>query len=214
MSEKHHKPTSVMIVEDEGIVALDLRRRLDDLGFAVVGHASDAEEALRGVRAEAPDVVLMDINLGDGPDGITVAEMLAKESDVPVVFLTAHSDPATLARAGGTAPFGYVLKPVRDRELQIAIEMALYKHQSEMQLKRVVRDLENALSQVKTLSGLLPICLHCKNIRGDRGYWVAVEEYLSTHADVAFSHGICEKCLALYYPDLRVGAVEPDAPKE
>ena len=123
---------SVIIVEDEGVVALDLKRRLERMGYSVAAQASGGREAVEKVRETAPDLVLMDISLGEDLDGIEAGEIIRGRLHVPVVYLTAHSDRATLERAKATEPQGYVLKPFRDRELQIAIEMALYKHKAEM----------------------------------------------------------------------------------
>ena len=125
---------SVIIVEDEGLVALDLKRRLERMGYSVTARASGGREAVEKARETAPDLVLMDIFLGEDPDGIEAAEIIRERLYVPVVYLTAHSDGATLERAKATGPLGYVLKPFRDRELQIAIEMALYKHRAEMMI--------------------------------------------------------------------------------
>jgi len=127
-------PARVIIVEDEGLVALDLKRRLERMGYSVAAQASGGREAVEKAREAAPDLVLMDICLGEDLDGIAAAEIIRQRLQVPVVYLTAHSDAATLERAKVTEPHGYVLKPFRDRELQIAIEMALYKHKAEMML--------------------------------------------------------------------------------
>src|SRR5438093_1262329 len=125
---------SVIIVEDEGVVALDLKRRLERMGYSVAALASGGREAVEKARETGPDLVLMDISLGEDLDGIEAAEIIERRLHVPVVYLTAHSDAATLERAKATEPYGYVLKPFRDRELQVAIEMALYKHRAEMML--------------------------------------------------------------------------------
>jgi DNA-binding NarL/FixJ family response regulator len=101
------------------------------MGYVVVAQAADGRQAVEEARRTTPDLVLMDIRLGHGPDGVEAADIVRRELELPVVFLTAHSDEATLNRAKVAEPFGYVLKPVRDRELHIAIEMALYKHEAE-----------------------------------------------------------------------------------
>src|SRR5262249_18835188 len=122
----------VLIVEDEGLIAADIARRLESLGHHVTGAASTAEEAI----AQAPDadVVLMDIRL-DGPrDGIDAATEIRSRFRTPVIFLTAHADRSTLERAKLAAPFGYVVKPLGlAGGLQAAIEIAVYKHAMERQ---------------------------------------------------------------------------------
>jgi signal transduction histidine kinase len=134
--------TKVLIVEDERIVALDLQYQLRRLGYTVSDVASTGEEALRIAEETQPDVVLMDIRLGGPLDGVETAEELRDRSDVPVVFLTAYADDRTLERAKATEPFGYLLKPFEERELQIAIEIALYRHSMEQKLREYTAELE------------------------------------------------------------------------
>ena len=134
--------TKVLIVEDERIVALDLQYQLRRLGYAVSDVASSGEEALRMAEEVQPDVVLMDIRLKGALDGVETAEELRDHSDVPVVFLTAYADDRTLERAKATEPFGYLLKPFEERELQVAIEIALYRHSMEQQLREYAAELE------------------------------------------------------------------------
>ena len=132
----------VLIVEDERIVALDLQYQLRRLGYTVSDVASSGEEALRRTEKARPDVVLMDIRLGGTLDGVETAEILRDEFDVPVVFLTAYADDRTLQRAKASEPFGYLLKPFEERELQVAVELALYRHSMEQQLREYAAELE------------------------------------------------------------------------
>ncbi|MHB0958135.1 MAG: PAS domain-containing protein [Pirellulaceae bacterium] len=126
---------TILVVEDEAIVAADLSGKLTRLGYEVVGTAGRGDEAVELTCRLHPQLVLMDISL-DGPlDGITAAEAIHSQHDVPVVYLTAHSDSATLARAKRAGTFGYILKPFDERELSTQIELALYKHQAEEQLR-------------------------------------------------------------------------------
>jgi hypothetical protein len=127
--------TRVLVVEDEAIVAADLAEKLGHLGYEVAGIAADGEEALALACRERPHLVLMDIRLEGSVDGIETAEAMRLRVDVPVIYLTAHSDPDTLARAKLTGPFGYVLKPFEDRDLATQIELALYKHKADRQIR-------------------------------------------------------------------------------
>jgi CheY-like chemotaxis protein len=185
----------ILIVEDEGVVAADIAMSLRSMGYEVAATAATAGEALSLAGSERPDIVLMDIMLGGGPDGIEAAEKIRSELDIPVIFVTAFADDETLDRAKVTEPFGYIVKPIDDRELHISIEMALYKHRMEMERKRLTEELRSALDQVKTLKGLLPICAWCKKIRDDKGYWDDVEAYVQKHTDATFTHGICPDCI-------------------
>ncbi|TAH52260.1 MAG: response regulator [Chloroflexota bacterium] len=127
--------TRIMIVEDERIVAKDLQFRLQGLGYEVAAMASEGHDAVAKASSSRPNLVLMDIRLENGMDGIQAAEQIRNELDIPVVFLTAYADQATLARAKITEPFGYILKPFEERELQSTIEIALYRHKAEQKLR-------------------------------------------------------------------------------
>jgi PAS domain S-box-containing protein len=127
--------TRILIVEDERIVARDIQTRLTRLGYTVVGVTRFGEEAIQLSDQLHPDLVLMDIRLAGGMDGVTAAEEIRNRSQLPVVYLTAYADEETLQRARVTEPFGYSLKSFEERELRTVIEMALYKHESERKLR-------------------------------------------------------------------------------
>lgn len=125
----------LVIVEDEIIVALDLKTRLQLLGYEVVGVFNAGEDGLNGVEELKPDLILMDIGLGGRIDGIQAAETIRERFQIPVIYVTASTDEKTLERAKVTEPFGYLLKPFEDQELHSHIEIALYKHQTEKKLR-------------------------------------------------------------------------------
>jgi len=127
--------TNILIVEDEAIVAADIAGQLGRLGYAISGQAARGEDAVMLARNLRPDLVLMDIQLAGAMDGIEAAEVIHRECGVPVIYLTAHSDTATLERTKLTEPFGYILKPFEERELRTHIETALYRHQAERALR-------------------------------------------------------------------------------
>ncbi len=124
-----------MIVEDEKIVAEDIRISLEQMGYAVTGMYSTAKDAIKRARVNRPDLVLMDVVLQGEMTGIQAADYLWKTEMLPVVFLTSHADSSTLDEAKKTEPYGYLLKPYEDKELQSVIEMALYKHKSQLRLR-------------------------------------------------------------------------------
>ncbi|MBI1732617.1 MAG: response regulator [Gammaproteobacteria bacterium] len=117
--------TKILIVEDDRTTAKVLELQIGNLGYAVVGSARTANEAIRMVRTHDPDLVLMDINLGRGGDGINTAELVRREHGIPVVYVTAYADDQTLERAKKTLPFGYVNKPIRPADLRTAISLAI-----------------------------------------------------------------------------------------
>ena len=121
----------VLVVEDERIVALDLRGALEDLGYAVVGTAATSDEALRVADERRPDLVLMDIRISGARDGIQTASMLRARYHLPVVYLTANGDADTLERALATEPAGYLVKPYNPHTLRTTIEVAFRRHEAE-----------------------------------------------------------------------------------
>jgi diguanylate cyclase (GGDEF)-like protein/PAS domain S-box-containing protein len=177
--------TKILIVEDEQIIALDIQSTLEEAGYQVVDRVDRGEEAVKAASELGPDLVLMDINIKGEVDGIKAAEEIQTHLKLPVIFLTAFSDPGTLQRARIAEPFGYILKPFNERELISNIEMALYKrslenertlakealmaseaqlkaHQVELiqqneQLRRTQMDLEEARALYLDLYNLAPV---------------------------------------------------------
>ncbi len=135
---------SILIVEDEALVAKDVQNRLVSQGYVIAGWAVSGEDAIAEAKISSPDLVLMDIHLKGSIDGIEAAEQIREENDIPVVFVTAHADDDTLDRAKVADPFGFILKPFSERDLHSTIEIALYKHD----LDRSLRDQQAFLSAV------------------------------------------------------------------
>jgi len=117
----------ILIVEDDDIIARVEDWRLKNLGYTVCGRATNGSDAIELVANKKPDVVLMDINIKGEIDGIETARMIKKEFNIPVIYVTSHSDGATLVRAKETKPDGFILKPFEDNDLRIAIQLALKK---------------------------------------------------------------------------------------
>lgn len=192
--------TRILIAEDEAVTALDLKRELIALGYEVTGIADNASDAMNAAAAQKPDLVLMDIHLSGSMDGIVAASAIRGSENLPVVFLTAHSDQTTLDRALLASPFGYILKPFQVRELKVTIEVALYKHRKEAENQRLIAELEAALGKVKLLSGLLPSCASCKKIQDAKGQWHVLEEYIRSHNEADLTHGLCPDCTEKFWP--------------
>jgi PAS domain S-box-containing protein len=141
-------PTRVLVVEDENLVALEIADLLRALGYVACGMASSGEAAIELAGQTGPDLILMDIRLRGNLDGVEAAGQIRQHSDIPVVYLTAYTDDATLRRAKLTEPYGYLIKPFEERELHTAIEMALYKHTMEKRLKESERWLAATLKSI------------------------------------------------------------------
>ena len=141
-------PASILVVEDEGVIALDIRATLAHLGYSVPGAVATGREAVAKVAELRPQLVLMDIHLRGDMDGVEAAREIRERFDVPVIYLTAYADPATLQRARVTEPFGYLLKPFEERELHVVIEMALHRHELERRLRESERWLAATLRSI------------------------------------------------------------------
>ncbi len=126
----------ILIVEDEKIVAMDIRKSLETMGYCVCAVASSGEEAIQKAAETRPDLVLMDIVLKREMDGIAAAEQINARFKIPVVYLTAYYDEDILQRAKVTTPYGYITKPFNDRDLHIAIEISLYKNRAEATIRK------------------------------------------------------------------------------
>ena len=136
------KKKRIMIVEDEGITAMRIKSSLEDMGYSVTSTEFTGEEALIKAKKDRPDMVLMDIVLDGKMDGIEAAGKMRSDLNIPVVYLTAHSDEKIVKRIKTTEPFGYIIKPFDDRELRIMVEIAFYKHEMEQKLREGRDELE------------------------------------------------------------------------
>ena len=317
--------TKILIVEDERMIAEDIKYTLEQYNYNVTGIFNKGEDAVERVSEMEPDLILMDIMLEGEINGIETGRLILKNHNIPIIFLTAYADSKTIDSAMSISPHGYVLKPFEAEVLYAAIEIALVKHGSQVKMnksnaqfesmflgnpepciyldndfhvidinprfielfgfsldeiknkeidtliipeeykneaaklnnetqsgyvyfdtirmnkmgdllpvsisaapiiingeskgsfviykdirlrrkaeqerEKLISKLQNALDEVKTLEGMIPICSHCKKIRDDNGFWGNVEQYISKRSNADFSHGICPDCLKEYYPD-------------
>ena len=181
--------TQILIVEDELIVAKDLQLRLELLGYEIIGVAVNKNEAMELLRYYHPQLVLMDIMLKDGDDGIELARTFRKEYSIPVIFLTAYSDNTTLQRAKLIEPFGYLIKPFEEREIHAVIEMTLYKHEMELKLLRS----EQWLSSMMQSLGDAAVAVDNQgninffNIRSEMLFGISSAQVLGTDPAALFS---------------------------
>jgi CheY-like chemotaxis protein len=184
----------ILIVEDDGFIASDLKKTLEAFGYEISDSVSSGEAAIEKVAAQKPDLVLMDILLSGALDGIRTAEIIKKRFATPIIYLTAYSEEKIFQEAKITEPYGYVLKSSNSRELHIAIEVALYKRKADEEKNNLIAELQQALATIRKLNGILPICSSCKKIRDANGSWTAMEIYISEHSEADFSHGYCPDC--------------------
>jgi two-component system, cell cycle sensor histidine kinase and response regulator CckA len=188
----------VLLVEDNPIDARVLRNSLakvDGQSFGIT-HVDSLQKALLELASESYDVILLDLSLPDAHGLETFTSVQQTASGVAIVVLTGLSDETVGIRAIQMGAQDYLLKgqvngSLLVRAIRYAIERA-----------RLHNSLQEAKAKIKILSGLLPICATCKNIRDDMGYWNKMEDYISTRTDADFTHSICPECVKVHYPEI------------
>jgi DNA-binding response OmpR family regulator len=196
----------VLVADDEPIPRLLLERALAEWGHEVVAVADGAEawQALRA--ADGPKLAVLDWVM-PGIDGTEICRRLRAEpatEPVYVLLLTARGAKADVVAGLQAGANDYVTKPFDREELRARVEVGRAVVELQASLAARVRELEQALAQVKQLRGLLPICCYCKKVRDDRDYWQQVEEYVTARSEARFSHGICPDCVRnVVEPQLR-----------
>lgn len=166
--------------------------------------ATNGVQALEIIEEEKPDIVLLDIMMPQ-MNGYDVCEKVKQNPelvDIPILFLTAKTGTEDVVKGFELGALDYITKPFKAKELLARVKMQLDLKTSRDNEKRLIKELKEALEQVKKLSGLLPICANCKKIRNDKGYWEQVEVFISEHSDAKFTHGICPDCEKELFPDL------------
>jgi len=164
--------TKILIVEDESIEASGIQLSLEKVGYIVCGIAATGEDAIGKVKLLTPDLIIMDIFLKGEMDGIEAAAIIKKDFNIPVIYLTAHSDDEALKRAKVTIPYGFIIKPYNQRELKHTIELALYKHDLENKLK-----IEEEKQRLSDIIDFLPDATFAIDMEGKVIAWNrAIEE--------------------------------------
>lgn len=174
---------NIMVVEDESIVAKDIQQSLKKLGYNVVDICSTADSAVASAKEKKPDLILMDIMLKGDKSGIDAAEEIKEELNTPVVFLTAYADESTLNKAKITEPYGYIIKPFKEVELNTTIEMAIYKHGKVQEMKKE-RDLLYAMVESQNCGDILFIRSNAKYVKinlQEITYIEALKDYVTIH---------------------------------
>ena len=207
---------SILIVDDAPANLRLLSQMLNAHGYKVRAVTSGAR-AIEATRASPPDLILLDIMMPDIDGFTTCGQLKADERtrDIPVIFISALDATEEKIRAFTAGGVDYVTKPFHPEEVlaRVQTHLSLQSLQKQLQaanerLEDRVRELsalntqlQEALDQVKTLSGLLPICANCKKVKDDQGYWHQVEMYVQEHSDATFSHGLCPDCFRELYPE-------------
>lgn len=202
MEDEEYRAGTVLIVDDNPTNLAILIETLSQKGLNV-SIAKTGEQALKNVTRIGPDIILMDV-LMPGIDGFETCSALKERDetrDIPVVFMTALGNTEDIVRGFEVGGVDYIIKPIRVEEVLARVETQLALRTMQKQLQEKNAQLEEALANIKTLKGLLPICANCKKIRDDQGYWNQLESYIEKHSDASFSHGLCPDCMEALYGD-------------
>jgi AmiR/NasT family two-component response regulator len=190
-----------LITEDNFLSGEMIKGLSEDIGYTVVGEAADGLETVEMTQSLQPDVVLIDIKMPD-IEGLEAARLIFERCPTPVVVLITYETPELVEGASAAGVGAYLDKPPTAREMERAIAIAMARFDDLMEMRRLNSELQDALTQVKTLSGLLPICSSCKKIRDDEGYWNQLETYIQDHSKAVSSHGLCPECAKKLYPEI------------
>jgi len=203
-------PIKVLLIDDEPaqawLVQEHLRSVAEKSGKAIqLVHTESLNEGITRLVDDGDiDVLLLDLSLPDSLGLDTLTKAHAKFPSMPIVVLTSMEDEELGIRLVQGGAQDYLVKGQADGLiLYRTIRYAIERKQDETEREHLISELQAALAQVKTLSGLLPICSGCKKIRDDQGYWNRIETFISKHSDAQFSHGICPDCTKKYFPDYK-----------
>lgn len=187
---------SIFLIEDESVSARITLRMLKEAGLdRAVRVRETLEEGLKGLAEGAADIILLDLGLPDSQGRDTVKAVCEKFPNLPVVVMTGTEDEGMCIDALKNGAQDYLVKgQFGDRELKRAIRYALERKSLLNEKEGLITKLQEALTRVKQLTGLLPICADCKKIRTDKGGWMEVESYIRGHSEAEFTHGFCETC--------------------
>jgi phosphoserine phosphatase RsbU/P len=196
--------TPLVLVVDDVAKNVEVICNILNLENYQISVASDGIKAWNILQRLTPDLILLDIMMPN-LDGYSLCRRIKTvegKKDIPIIFVTARTGREDLVRGFEVGAVDYITKPFNSAELlaRVRTHMSLYRARKRNEF--LIAELRAALAEVKTLSGLLPICSGCKKIRDDDGYWRQVESYLAAHTDIRFSHAICPSCVRKEYPDL------------
>ncbi len=194
---------SIMLIEDSAEDAQLVREMLDDRGYIYVLKRTDRlSSGLRLLEEESFDVVLLDLGLPDSAGFDALTQIRNQAPQLPIIILTGLSDEALAVKAISLGAQDYLVKGNFAADaLYRSISHSIERQRLETERERLILELQEALSKVKQLSGLLPICASCKQIRDDKGYWTQVEVYMSEHTEIDFTHTVCPECTKKLYPE-------------
>src|SRR5664279_4709397 len=194
---------SIILIEDSAEDAQLVREMLDDRGYDYVLKRTDRlSSGLRLLEEEFFDVVLLDLGLPDSAGFDALTQIRNQAPPLPIIILTGLSDEALAVKAISLGAQDYLVKGNFAADaLYRSISHSIERQRLETERERLILEIQKTLNKVKQLSGLLPICASCKQIRDDKGYWTQVEVYMSEHTEIDFTHTVCPECTKKLYPE-------------
>jgi len=197
---------TILVVDDDPDVLFATARVIQKAGYRVI-KASSGAEGLQKIKAHGPDLILLDVVLPD-MEGGELCRKIKEDPSLrnPFVILISGTRTSSDEQVVGLdeGADGYIARPISNRELLARVNALVRILMVERERDRLISELKEALAKIKTLSGMLPICSHCKKIRDDKGYWKEVERYIGEHSETTFSHGICPDCAKKHYPEYKL----------
>ncbi|OGV39372.1 MAG: hypothetical protein A2020_09095 [Lentisphaerae bacterium GWF2_45_14] len=219
---EENKKEKILIADDHPANLMLIENHLEGLGVDCV-KALSGEAAIKAAAENDFALILLDVQMPEMNGFETAAILRAEEKThfIPIIFITAMDHKTYEFKGYESGAVDYIGKPVDEEILRskVKIFMELYRQKRIIESQRAeltlkVAELQKALDEIKVLRGIIPICVHCKKIRDDGGYWENVEQYIEAHSEVGFSHGICPECLKKHFPDIADEILESQAEYE
>jgi two-component system, response regulator PdtaR len=202
------KRIKILIAEDNYLIAEEISRTIENLGYAIVGVAVNGIEAVELTEKLKPDVVLMDIKMPE-MDGLEASRRIQQSQPTPIVVLTAYESSEMIEKGAEAGIAAFLTKPPEAKMIERAVTIAIARFANMMKLNRLNdslkernAELEQALELIESLEGMLPVCANCKKIRDDNDNWVEITNYIRERTKVEFTHGFCPDCYEELYGDI------------
>jgi len=201
-----NKNFTVLVVDDDPDILFATERIIMKAGYSTI-KASSAAECKKLMQENFPDLILLDVVLPD-MEGTELCREIKSDPHYEGTYIIllcgkrTTTDEQSIGLDFGAD--GYIARPISNRELLARVDSMVRIISAERERDQLILRLHEAMAKIKTLSGLLPICMHCKKIRDDKGYWNQLEAYIHENSDAKFTHSICRDCAEKYYPDMNI----------
>jgi response regulator RpfG family c-di-GMP phosphodiesterase len=204
--ETTNQDIKILVADDDPEILFATARVIKTAGYQTY-TADSGKAAMKAVNTIIPDLVLLDVVMPDA-EGTDLCRRIKEDPKLKGIYvlLTSGTRVESNQQADGldSGADGYISRPLSNRELLARVNSMVRILRAERVRDLLIVELKKALAEIKTLSGLLPICSHCKQVRDDKGYWSQIESYISAHSDALFSHSICPECAKKYYPEINL----------